>query len=1179
MYSVYALIEGEEICIYDDWSDSPELRLVDPQLELERNDAGSFTFSLPPTNAAYGTYILKTYRIAGFEDDDKEKPIVVEDSRELDLIQRMATKIIIYRDVDTPNSTTRTKQKIWEGRVISEEKDWYNCRAVTCEGDLAYMNDTTQTPMLYSASAASPAQIMRHVLVVHNSKVDSTKRFDWDDASTITDNRESVDPSTPPDYETSYSSTMDVVKDLVKTFGGVLQVLYTLDTSSPVPTWKRKLRWDNKDTVNVPHNASPQTVDFGKNLLDFKCNWDLSKLCTVAIPLGAKYENDGSELIGDPIDSEDIIWARYKKGYYLYLSDDKKVHMTNKSDVEGTEGYKTWIFDFSDSSDPEVQDILNGGVLYVTCRVTQDIVALCCSSVARFNLSTPAQCDFGEDQLAYINGTPKTGYKYMDMIDYKLELPHGTKSIAVCSYGDDIQLTVKKMKSEVSIAIEETEATRKQGDTDRGKKMVLREYELLDSKPEDWDDHYNNYYHKEDGVFVKNHYKQTDDHSWQANTFYEKVTNPVKVDLVDDSNYILRAFDLGAEEEDRPSKVYISSRAAAGEVFYAMTAESWSGGSQPIRDKIASKSQRFQQIDAEETTIDAGVRYIYVCSFKDGATTNTWPRVTINRTETKTKNQATKEKYVTVETATCNPEWHEEGSTYIVNQDLVDKYGYIERILNFDSITDPNTLCATAVEYLKTIALDEMTVEVSAIDLRAMGMKDVDYILLNDVLNVRSVYHNLDSNLPVTKMSIPLNKPDNMKVTIGETTQEDMSTNSNKVNQDIIASIDIQNQTVLQEAKDHATALIAGGSDGFIILERDESNSYIKQIIMSETEDPTRANNVWVLNKNGIGHFDHYPLTDEEYNTKTNVAITMDGNIVADYITSGVLRSIMTLGSTAAFGLQAGDYDVLRYQPANWKTNYNDYYHLDNGVFVKNNYPTKPDWEPETFYKKVGGFDLLLTQPGNWSTNYNDYYHMVGSSYVQNDYLTDPGWQANTYYKETGPTGGKMFFGRSDSQKALEFKHGNIRFLKHGGVVLNNNDYTVMQLEEFARIYGKTVTDQGVNMMSMSAKSMALNLDDLWVGDLSGYQQVDQDGEPIGETNARGTINIVDDTAHIIHYNGSNFAGSSGAVKVYLPKSKNADPSDDDDWVECYVNKGMLTTTSSGTPVEAVEIVRGFICE
>ena len=56
MYSVFALVEGNEICIYDDWSDAEEIRLIDPQLELERNSAGSFTFTLPPTNIAYGTY-------------------------------------------------------------------------------------------------------------------------------------------------------------------------------------------------------------------------------------------------------------------------------------------------------------------------------------------------------------------------------------------------------------------------------------------------------------------------------------------------------------------------------------------------------------------------------------------------------------------------------------------------------------------------------------------------------------------------------------------------------------------------------------------------------------------------------------------------------------------------------------------------------------------------------------------------------------------------------------------------------------------------------------------------------------------------------------------------------------------------------------------------------------------
>lgn len=46
-------------------------------------------------------------------------------------------------------------------------------------------------------------------------------------------------------------------------------------------------------------------------------------------------------------------------------------------------------------------------------------------------------------------------------------------------------------------------------------------------------------------------------------------------------------------------------------------------------------------------------------------------------------------------------------------------------------------------------------------------------------------------------------------------------------------------------------------------------------------------------------------------------------------------------------------YVVLVSEPLDWSTNYNDYYHMSDGSFVKNSYGSAPTFLSDTFYNKV----------------------------------------------------------------------------------------------------------------------------------------------------------------------------------------------------------------------------------
>lgn len=87
---------------------------------------------------------------------------------------------------------------------------------------------------------------------------------------------------------------------------------------------------------------------------------------------------------------------------------------------------------------------------------------------------------------------------------------------------------------------------------------------------------------------------------------------------------------------------------------------------------------------------------------------------------------------------------------------------------------------------------------------------------------------------------------------------------------------------LLQTAIGNATSLITGQSGGYVVLHGDENGQPYELLILDEP-NISDAVNVWRWNLNGLG-FSH-----NGYNGPYETAITADGQIVADFITSGSL--------------------------------------------------------------------------------------------------------------------------------------------------------------------------------------------------------------------------------------------------------------------------------------------------
>lgn len=205
------------------------LVLVSPKAILEDNSPGSFDFTILPTHPYYSE------------------------------VKKMASEISIYLD----------DEEIFCGRVIDEKEDFRKKKICKCEGELAYLYDSIQRPAKYQG--VTVRGYLQALVDVHNSQVEEKKQFQVG-MVTVADSNDYL-------YKyTNHENTMECIgKDLIDTYGGHIRV--------------RKVNGVKYiDYLAESPNTNTQTIAFGKNLLDFTKNFDVTDLATAIIPLGARLE-------------------------------------------------------------------------------------------------------------------------------------------------------------------------------------------------------------------------------------------------------------------------------------------------------------------------------------------------------------------------------------------------------------------------------------------------------------------------------------------------------------------------------------------------------------------------------------------------------------------------------------------------------------------------------------------------------------------------------------------------------------------------------------------------------------------------------------------------------------------------------------------------------------------------
>lgn len=253
------------------------------------------------------------------------------------------------------------------------------------------------------------------------------------------------------------------------------------------------------------------------------------------------------------------------------------------------------------------------------------------------------------------------------------------------------------------------------------------------------------------------------------------------------------------------------------------------------------------------------------------------------------------------------------GSCYVTNEEGIEEFGWIAIVVEWEDITDPSELLAKAKEYLENQQFDEMVLEVSAVDLRYLGIT-TDSITLLDEVRCISRPHGLNRTFPVSELTIQLDNPENSTYILGSETKTTLTNSVKEANSSIIKKIDSKptTQQILQSAKDNATQIINSATRGYVTIVKSSKGTESMVISSDLTYNPNNdlwssQTKLWRWNINGLGY-----STDggQTYGT----AITMDGGIYADYITLGTLTTVLIrdVDGNSSWDLSTGEFTMKK---------------------------------------------------------------------------------------------------------------------------------------------------------------------------------------------------------------------------------------------------------------------------
>lgn len=411
------------------------------------------------------------------------------------------------------------------------------------------------------------------------------------------------------------------------------------------------------------------------------------------------------------------------------------------------------------------------------------------------------------------------------------------------------------------------------------------------------------------------------------------------------------------------------------------------------------------------------------------------------------------ESYLTVESVN-------DGSPYVQLSEAVACYGWIEKIVNFDDDETAEALMESAKKYLSDLQFDNLVLEVSAVDLHYMSV-DYEPIELLDEIRVLSRPHGLDRLFTVSKLEIPLDSPENTEFTLGDEVSTSLTEVNNQNSESILKKIDNlpKSHKILKEAKDNATEIMKMATTGFITITQDKYGS--ETLYISSERDYTKSERLWKWNMNGLGYSNDGGKT-------YGLAITMDGSIVADYITTGVLNAdviragvLKDVGDNFMLNLDTGELIIKK---GSIDIGDGNFVVTDEGVVTA-----------QLLYAHGGEIAGFTIKPEYMHTGGGNYYVAINGSdtNAEKEYAfwagnPDPE-KAKFWVKKTG----EMYSASGVFNGRLEAATGNFVGVVQAADFLDSNGKSMMITTDtfsadYLDLHGMTITDKSTGLTSFA---------------------------------------------------------------------------------------------------------------